>query len=80
MAFAQGGAWVIHGRTGLTRPYRNVQISRERDAALIRQVIACADGRALHHRYPARRRAAGSMLRRKTTVPIELPTVAVKNR
>jgi hypothetical protein len=37
MAFAQGGAWVIHGRMGLNRPYRNVKSLREKDAALIRQ-------------------------------------------
>ncbi|TMB66808.1 MAG: hypothetical protein E6J51_07140, partial [Chloroflexi bacterium] len=31
MAFAQGGAWVIHGRMGLDRPFRNLKSVRERD-------------------------------------------------
>jgi hypothetical protein len=39
MAFAQGGAWVIHGRMGLDRPFRNLKSTRERDEAAIRQEI-----------------------------------------
>jgi len=39
MAFAQGGAWVIHGRMGLDRPFRNLRSVRERDEAVIRQEI-----------------------------------------
>ena len=39
MAFAQGGAWVIHGRTGLDRPFQNLKSLRERDEAAIRQEI-----------------------------------------
>jgi hypothetical protein len=39
MAFAQGGAWVIHGRMGLDRPFRNVKSVRERDEAAIRREI-----------------------------------------
>jgi hypothetical protein len=39
MAFAQGGAWVIHGRMGLDRPFRNIKSVRERDEAVIRQEI-----------------------------------------
>jgi hypothetical protein len=39
MAFAQGGAWVIHGRMGLDRPFRNVKSVRERDEGTIRQEI-----------------------------------------
>jgi hypothetical protein len=39
MAFAQGGAWVIHGRTGLDRPFQNLKSVRERDEAAIRQEI-----------------------------------------
>ena len=39
MAFAQGGAWVIHGRMGLDRPFRNLKSVRERDQASIRQEI-----------------------------------------
>ena len=39
MAFAQGGAWVIHGRMGLDRPFRNLKSVRERDEASIRQEI-----------------------------------------
>lgn len=39
MAFAQGGAWVIHGRMGLDRPFRNLKSARERDEATIRQEI-----------------------------------------
>lgn len=38
-AFAQGGAWVIHGRAGLTRPFHNLPSARERDAAAIRQEL-----------------------------------------
>src|SRR5207245_10310548 len=37
MAFAQGGAWVIHGRMGLDRPFRNLTSVRERAAATRRQ-------------------------------------------
>jgi hypothetical protein len=39
MAFAQGGAWVIHGRMGLDRPFRNLKSVRERDEASLRQEI-----------------------------------------
>lgn len=39
MAFQQGGAWVVHGRLGLNRPFRNEQRVRERDIAAIRQEI-----------------------------------------
>jgi hypothetical protein len=39
MAFAQGGAWVIHGRMGLDRPFRNVKSVRERDEAAIKQEV-----------------------------------------
>ena len=39
MAFAQGGAWVIHGRMGLNRPFGNLKSVRERDQAAIRQEI-----------------------------------------
>jgi hypothetical protein len=39
MAFAQGGAWVIHGRMGLDRPFRNLKSVRERDEALLLQEI-----------------------------------------
>jgi hypothetical protein len=39
MAFAQGGAWVIHGRMGLDRPFRNLKSLRERDEAALRQEI-----------------------------------------
>jgi hypothetical protein len=39
MAFAQGGAWVIHGRMGLDRPFRNLKSVRERDEAAIRREI-----------------------------------------
>ena len=39
MAFAQGGAWVIHGRMGLDRPFRNLKSVRERDIAAIRLEI-----------------------------------------
>ena len=39
MAFAQGGAWVIHGRMGLDRPFRNLKSVGERDAGTIRQEI-----------------------------------------
>ncbi len=38
-AFAQGGAWIIHGRSGLNRPFHNLPSARERDAANIRQEI-----------------------------------------
>jgi hypothetical protein len=40
MAFAQGGAWVIHGRMGLDRPFRGQQSARERDIAELRKEIA----------------------------------------
>jgi hypothetical protein len=39
MAFAQGGAWVIQGRMGLDRPFRNLKSVRDRDQAAIRQEI-----------------------------------------
>jgi hypothetical protein len=39
MTFAQGGAWVIHGRMGLDRPFRNLKSVRERDEAALRQEI-----------------------------------------
>ena len=39
MAFAQGGAWVIHGRAGLVRPFRNLAPARPRDAGAIRQEL-----------------------------------------
>jgi hypothetical protein len=39
MAFAQGGAWVIHGRMGLDRPFRNLKSVRERDQATLHQEI-----------------------------------------
>jgi hypothetical protein len=39
MAFAQGGAFVIHGRVGLDRPFRNFAGTRERDVAAIRDEI-----------------------------------------
>lgn len=39
MTFAQGGAWVIQGRMGLDRPFRNLKIARQRDEAAIRQEI-----------------------------------------
>ncbi len=39
MAFAQGGAWVIHGRMGLDRPFHNLRSVRERDEAALRQEI-----------------------------------------
>jgi hypothetical protein len=39
MAFAQGGAWVIHGRMGLDRPFRNLKSVRERDVTALRQEI-----------------------------------------
>jgi len=35
MAFAQGGAWVIHGRHGLDRPFRARPELYERDRAFI---------------------------------------------
>jgi hypothetical protein len=40
MAFAQGGAWVIHGRMGLDRPFRGAPATAERDRAAIRQEVA----------------------------------------
>jgi hypothetical protein len=39
MAFAHGGAWIIHGRMGLNRPYMDVPRTRERDAAAIRREV-----------------------------------------
>jgi hypothetical protein len=39
MAFAQGGAWVIHGRTGLNRPFRKFSSTRERDRATIKEEV-----------------------------------------
>jgi hypothetical protein len=39
MAFAHGGAWVIQGRMGLDRPFRNLRGARARDEATIRQEI-----------------------------------------
>lgn len=39
MAFAHGGAWVIQGRMGLDRPFRNLKSVRQRDQATIRQEI-----------------------------------------
>jgi hypothetical protein len=39
MAFAQGGAWVIHGRMGLDRPFRNLKSVRERDETALRHEI-----------------------------------------
>lgn len=39
MAFAQGGAFVIHGRTGLDRPFRGWHRSREEDKQAIKQEI-----------------------------------------
>jgi hypothetical protein len=39
MAFQQGGAWVVHGRLGLNRPFRNDPRAKERDIAAIRQEI-----------------------------------------
>jgi len=39
MAFAQGGAWVLHGRMGLDRPFRNLKSVRERDESALRQEI-----------------------------------------
>lgn len=39
MAYAHGGAWIVHGRLGLNRPFRANPQTRERDAAFIRQEI-----------------------------------------
>lgn len=39
MAFAQGGAFVIQGRMGLDRPFRNQKGARERDLAELRREI-----------------------------------------
>ncbi|HEX3629865.1 MAG TPA: hypothetical protein VHW91_05310 [Candidatus Dormibacteraeota bacterium] len=39
MAFAQGGAWVIQGRMGLDRPFRNLKSTRERDEDTLRREI-----------------------------------------
>ena len=33
IAFAHGGAWVIQGRMGLDRPFRNLRSARARDEA-----------------------------------------------
>src|SRR2546423_14604385 len=35
MAFAQGGAWALHGRMGLDGPFRNLRSVRERAGALL---------------------------------------------
>lgn len=39
MTFAQGGAWVIQGRMGLDRPFRNQRSARERDISELRREI-----------------------------------------
>lgn len=39
LAFAHGGAFVIQGRMGLERPFRNLKRARERDEATVRQEI-----------------------------------------
>jgi hypothetical protein len=39
MTFAHGGAWVIQGRMGLDRPFRNQRGARERDIAELRREI-----------------------------------------
>jgi hypothetical protein len=39
MAFAQGGAFVIHGRTGLDRPFRGWRRTREEDKQAIKQEV-----------------------------------------
>jgi hypothetical protein len=39
MSFAQGGAWVIQGRMGLDRPFRNQRSARERDVAELRREV-----------------------------------------
>lgn len=39
MAFAHGGAWVIQGRMGLDRPFRNQRSARERDITELRREI-----------------------------------------
>lgn len=39
MAFAQGGAWVIQGRMGLDRPFRNQRNARDRDITELRREI-----------------------------------------
>ena len=39
MAYAHGGAWIVHGRLGLNRPFRANPETRERDAQIIRQEI-----------------------------------------
>ena len=39
MAFQQGGAFVVHGRLGLNRPFRNDPRAKDRDIAAIRQEI-----------------------------------------
>jgi hypothetical protein len=39
MAFQQGGAFVVHGRLGLNRPFRNDPRARDRDIATVRQEI-----------------------------------------
>ncbi len=39
MAYAHGGAWIVHGRLGLTRPFRANPQAREGDARFIRQEI-----------------------------------------
>jgi len=39
MAYAHGGAWIVHGRLGLNRPFRANPQAREGDAQFIRQEI-----------------------------------------
>ena len=39
MAFAHGGALVIHGRTGLDRPFRNFASTLDRDRATIEEEV-----------------------------------------
>ena len=38
-AYAHGGAWIVHGRMGLNRPYRANPELRETDAGWIRQEV-----------------------------------------
>jgi len=38
-AYAHGGAWIVHGRMGLNRPYRANPELRETDARWIRQEV-----------------------------------------
>ncbi len=39
MAYAHGGAWILHGRMGLSRPYRANPELRQTDAGWIRQEV-----------------------------------------